>query len=177
VAYRWIVANLPRSDRVLLDDYGPPLNPDRRALGREEARLATFPPGPFTRTQSRRLAVLERYPAKDGIDFDLLGHQWWRQREKTDAELRTDPEDLQMGNPLTSREPRTAAEYAASGVRWVITNSEARDRYFTDPFRGFPSFRRFYVSLGKARLVKTFDPASFGGKGPIIWVYDLGPLT
>jgi dolichyl-phosphate-mannose-protein mannosyltransferase len=180
VAYRWIVANLPRDGRVLLDDYGPPLNPDRRALARQHALLATLPPGPFTNNQDRRLAVLERYPPAEGFDLDELGHQWWRQSEKSDAELRRDPSDLEMSSPLVSRQPKTAEEYAAAGVRWVITNSNARDRYFTDRFRGFPSFRRFYESLGRARLVKTFDPRDLGesgGKGPVVWIYDLSPLA
>jgi hypothetical protein len=179
-AYRWIVANLPRDGRVLLDDYGPPLNPDRRAVARQRALLATLPPGPFTQNQDRRLAVLARHPPADGFDIDELGHQWWRATEKSDAELRSSPEDLQMGSPLVSRLPRTAEEYAAAGVRWVVTNSTARNRYFTDKFRGFPSFRRFYESLGRARLVETFDPAEMGGgdgTGPVVWIYDLAPLA
>src|SRR5436305_9965571 len=34
VSYRWIVANLPRDGRILLDDYGPLLNPDAQTAAR-----------------------------------------------------------------------------------------------------------------------------------------------
>lgn len=177
-AYQWIVTHVPRQDRMLLDDYGPALNLDPTAAARQQALLKTLPRGPFTYNQGRRLALLQRYPAPDGFNLDELGHPWWRNSERTDAELRSNPEDLQMGSPLVSRYPLTAREYAARGVRWVVTNSLARDRYFKDRrFGGFPSFRRFYLSLEEARRVKTFDPAAWGGKGPVVWVYDLQPLA
>lgn len=177
VAHRWIVANVPRHERLLLDDYGPPLNFDTRSAARQQALLRTLPRAPFTFNQGKRLALLRRFPAEDGFNLDELGHQWWRREEASDAELRSDPEDLDMGSPLVSRQPKTAREYAADGVRWVVTNSDARERY-KDLRRGnFPSFRRFYASLEKARLVKTVDPAQWGGKGPIVWIYDLSPLA
>jgi hypothetical protein len=81
-----------------------------------------------------------------------------------------------MGNPLVSRRPRPLANYRKEGIRYVITNSEARQIYF-DPERGkaagFPSFVRFYHELDALRPVKTFDPAVWHGKGPVIWIYDL----
>ncbi len=57
----------------------------------------------------------------------------------------------------------------------MVTNSLARDQFFIGDGRGerFPSFVRFYRELeGTARL-RTFDPAAWGGKGPILWVYDI----
>jgi hypothetical protein len=82
-----------------------------------------------------------------------------------------------MGNPIVSRRPRTLAEYRADGVRYVITNSEAQALYFHPRHglaAGFPSFIRFYRELGALRPLATFDPKDWGGKGPVIWVYDLG---
>ena len=168
-------ANLPRNERILLDDYGPPLNESRPAADRLAAALRAMPPGPFTQHQGLRIDLLRRYPPADGFNLDALGHQWWLPREKSDAELRSDAADLDMGNPLVSRQPRPLAEYRREGVRYVVTNSFARSQYFTAGGRGerFPSFVRFYRELDGTLRVHTFDPASWRGKGPDVWVYDL----
>lgn len=176
VSYRWIVENLPRDERILLDDYGPPLQPDARSVARQQALLATIPKGPFTRNQGQRLQLLRRYPPEEGRDILELGHPWWLQREKPDSELRSNPVDLDMGNPLVMRQPKTLDEYRAQGIRFVITNSEARSKYLGTRARwgeGFPSFLRFYRGLERERLLREFDPADWGGKGPVIWIYDL----
>ena len=130
-AYRWLRANLPRDERILLDDYGPPLNESRPAADRLAAALRAMPPGPFTQHQELRIDLLRRYPPPDGFNLDPLGHQWWLPREKSDAELRGNAADLDMGNPLVSRQPRPLAEYRREGVRYVVTNSLARNQYFT----------------------------------------------
>lgn len=175
VAYRWLQANLPRNERILLDDYGPPLNESRPAADRLAATLRTMPPGPFTQHQGLRIDLLRRYPPADGFNLDALGHQWWLPREKSDAELRSNAADLDMGNPLVSRQPQPLAEYRREGIRYVITNSFARSQYFTASGRGerFPSFVRFYRELDGTLRVHTFDPASWRGKGPDVWIYDL----
>ncbi|HEY2292193.1 MAG TPA: glycosyltransferase family 39 protein [Thermoanaerobaculia bacterium] len=174
-AYRWLREGLPRDARVLLDDYGPPLNGNPQSADRMAAILRELPPGPFTRNQGLRLDLLRRYPPADGFNLDELGHPWWLPREKSDAELRSDPTDLDMGNPLVSRQPQPLAEYRREGVRYVVINSLARNQYFTPARRGlrFPSFVRFYQELDRTERLRTFDPAAWGGKGPVIWVYDI----
>jgi hypothetical protein len=177
VAYRWILQSLPRDARLLVDDYGPILQPDRAAVDRQRALLAALREGPFTEHQGTRLDLLHRFPPRDGRDIDELGHQWWLASEKSNEELRRNAADLDMGNPLVSRQPSPLADYRRQGIRYVVTNSEARQMYF-DREHGkaatFPSFARFYGELDRLRPVKTFDPASWGGKGPVIWIYDLG---
>ena len=83
-----------------------------------------------------------------------------------------------MGNPIVSRRPATLAAYRDGGVRYVVTNSIAQDIYFR-PIRGraasFPSFARFYRELRATTPMRTFDPAAWKGKGPVVWVYDLAP--
>lgn len=180
VSYRWIVANLPRDARILLDDYGPALQPSIPAVARQQALLETIPKSPFTRHQGTRLRLLRRYPPEDGRDIVELGHPWWLKAEKPDAELRKDPVDLDMGNPLVTRQPRSVDELRAEGIRYVITNSEARSKYFgrkAEHGKSFPSFVRFYTGLDRERRIRTFDPAEWGGKGPVIWVYDLRPAA
>jgi 4-amino-4-deoxy-L-arabinose transferase-like glycosyltransferase len=174
VAYRWIQSSLPQG-RLLVDDYGPPLNEDRRAADRLADRLRQLPLGPFTHNQGLRIDLLHRYPPRDGVDMDALGHQWWLPAEKTDEALRNNPVDLDMGNPLVSRVPRPLDQYRREGVRYVITNSLARSMYFTPSGRGdrFPSFSRFYRELDRTERIRTFDPATWGGKGPVVWIYDL----
>jgi 4-amino-4-deoxy-L-arabinose transferase-like glycosyltransferase len=174
-AYRWLQASLPHDTRLLLDDYGPPLNQDRQAAGRLAALLRELPPGPFTQHQGLRIELLQRYPPRDGFNLDELGQQWWLPREKSDAELRSNAVDMDMANPLVSRQPRPLAEYRRAGIRYVVTNSLARDQYFIGDGRGerFPSFVRFYRELEGTARVRTFDPATWGGKGPILWVYDI----
>jgi 4-amino-4-deoxy-L-arabinose transferase-like glycosyltransferase len=176
VAYRWLVANVPHDARLLVDDYGPILQPDSAALRRQQALLATLPSAPFTQHQALRLELLQRYPAPEGMNLDELGHPWWLPREKSDAALRSTASDLDMGSPLVSRVPQTLAAYRAQGIRYVVTNGEARGLYFDEGKNaagGFPSFVRFYRELEALPPVKTFDPATWGGKGPVIWVYDL----
>ncbi|MES1245475.1 MAG: glycosyltransferase family 39 protein [Acidobacteriota bacterium] len=175
VSYEWIVRNLPRDSRVLLDDYGPALPPDPRSAARQQALLRSLPPSPFTRAQGRRLDLLRRYPSPDAFDLVELGHPWWLPREKSDAELRGNPVDLDMGNPLVNRQPESVEEYRRDGIRFVVTNSDARRRYFEGgEGAGFPSFVHFYRGLEKERLVRAFDPADWGGKGPIVRIYELG---
>lgn len=176
VAWRWALEHLPRDARILLDDYGPLLNASPQAAVRLTARLRELPPdSPFTHHQALRIDLLRRYPPRDGFNLEELGHQWWLPREKSDQELRSNPTDLDMGNPLVSRQPKPLAEYRQEGIRYVITNSLARDQYFTKSPRGanFPSFVRFYRELDATRRIQTFDPAEWGGNGPVIWVYDL----
>ena len=179
VAYRWIVAHLPRDGRVLVDDYGPELQPDRRAVARQQALLPALPRGPFTAPQATRLSLLARFPSKDAFDMDELGHPWWLARETSDALLRASPADREMGNPLISRQPLPLAEYRAQGFRYVITNSAARDRYFQGKQAngGFPSFVRFYRELAALPPQETFDPRAWHGKGPVVWIYDLAGGT
>jgi 4-amino-4-deoxy-L-arabinose transferase-like glycosyltransferase len=176
VSHHWLLKHLPADARILVDDYGPVLQPDQISLERQRAVLASLKKGPFTHHQGTRLDLLRRYPPRQGRNIDELGHQWWLPAEKTDEELRSNDVDLDMGNPIVSRRPRTLAEYRAEGVRYVVTNSDAQALYF-HPRRGladgFPSFVRFYRELGTLRPLATFDPESWGGKGPVVWVYDL----
>jgi 4-amino-4-deoxy-L-arabinose transferase-like glycosyltransferase len=175
VAYRWIQANIPRDTRILVDDYGPYLNPSPASADRMAALLATLPKAPFTHHQGLRIELLRRYPPQDGLNMDELGHQWWLPREKPDAELRSNPFDLDMGSPLVTRQPKTPDQLRAEGIRYVITNSDARDQYFTAGPRGanFPTFVRFYEGLERTRRIQTFDPEAWRGKGPVVWIYDL----
>jgi len=175
VAYRWIQSDLPRGARLLVDDYGPPLNESRPAADRLADLLRRLPPGPFTRNQGLRIDLLRRYPPRDGVDMEALGHQWWLPQEKSDEALRSNATDLDMGNPLVSRVPRPVEDYRREGVRYVITNSLARDQYFTPSGKGgrFPSFARFYRELDGTERIRTFDPAAWGGKGPVVWIYDI----
>jgi 4-amino-4-deoxy-L-arabinose transferase-like glycosyltransferase len=173
VAYRWIQANLPRSARVLVDDYGPYLNPSPASADRMAATLATLPKGPFTHNQDLRIELVSKYPPEDGLNMDELGHQWWQPREKTDAELRSNPVDLDMSNPLVTRQPKPVEGFRADGIRYVVTNSDARDQYFKSRGKGFPSFVRFYAGLERTKRIATFDPRDWGGKGPVVWIYDL----
>jgi hypothetical protein len=154
------------------------MNPDRQAARRLAARLRSLPDGPFIHHQELRIRLLERYPPADGVNLDEFGHQWWLPKEKTDAELRGNAIDLDMANPLISRQPRSLDSYRGEGIRYVITNSDAQRRYHKPRMqRGFPSFARFYRELREARLIQTFDPAAWEGKGPVVWVYDLAPVA
>jgi hypothetical protein len=173
VAYRWIQAHIPRDLRILVDDYGPLLNPGPASADRMAATLAALPKGPFTHNQDLRIELLRKYPPKDGLNMDELGHQWWEPRERTDAELRSNAKHLDMGNPLVTRQPKPVEGFRADGIRYVITNSDARDQYFKARGKGFPSFVRFYNGLERTKRIKTFDPRDWGGKGPVVWIYDL----
>lgn len=175
VAYRWIHASLPKDARILVDDYGPFLNPSPQSAERMAAVLASLGKSPFTHHQDLRIELLRTYPPKDGRNLDELGHPWWLAREKSDAELRSDPVDLDMGNPLVTRQPGPVEKFQQAGVRYVVTNSEARDQYFVGDARGrnFPSFVRFYQGLERTRRLRTFDPRDWEGKGPVLWIYDI----
>jgi hypothetical protein len=176
VSQRWLVAHLPHDARILLDDYGPSLSPNADSVRRQQAMLATLPPAPFTQHQALRLELLRRYAPGDAMNIDELGHPWWLPREKSNAELRSNPADLDMGSPLVSRQPTTLDAYRAQGIRYVVTNSDARGIYFgkgKNARGGFPSFVRFYQALAEMPALQTFDPVTWGGKGPVIWIYDL----
>jgi 4-amino-4-deoxy-L-arabinose transferase-like glycosyltransferase len=173
VSYRWIQTHIPRDARILVDEYGPLLNPGPKSAGRMATVLATLPKSPFTRNQDLRIELVRKYPPADGLNIDELGHQWWEPRELTDAELRSNPRHLDMGSPLVTRQPKPLAEIRADGIRYVITNSDARDQYFKARGKGFPSFVRFYTELERTKRIKTFDPKDWGGKGPVVWIYDL----
>lgn len=173
VSYRWIQASLPRDARILVDEYGPLLNPAPASADRMAAVLATLPESPFTHNQALRIELVRRYPPADGLDMDELGHQWWQPREITDAELRSNPMHLDMGSPLVTRQPKPVAAWRADGIRYVITNSDARDQYFKARGENFPSFVRFYNELERTKRIKIFDPRDWGGKGPVVWIYDL----
>ena len=173
VSYRWIQENLPREELILVDEYGPVLNPSRLAIARLKARLAALPESPFIHHQDMRLGLLERYPADDAMNFEEIGHQWWLPREKTDAELASNAVDLDMGNPLISRQPQPLEHYRSRGIRYLITNHDAQEEYFAPRGRSFPTFKRFYTELRTTRLIQTFDPDTWGGKGPTVWVYDI----
>lgn len=175
-AYEWIVQNLRGGERILVEDYGPILQPNPEAVARLKARLATFPQDePFTAAQGARLSLLQRYPPKDGLNIDELGHSWWSPRELSEEDIRSSWRHRDMGNPLIERRPKMLAEYRAAGVRYVVTNSDAQAQILDSEEirRGYPSFVRFYEELAALQPIQTFDPAQWGGSGPVIWIYDL----
>ena len=179
-AYAWILENIPRTAPILLDDYGPDLQPDLTAIGRMQRKLDSLPDGveAFTVQQRRRLDLLRTYPPADGLDYKRLGHPWWSDRELTMEEIQGSPEHRDMGNPLVDRLPKSIDEYRSAGVRYIVTNSLARARYFDGDSpkaaEAFPSFTRFYEELEGLEPAKTIDPEAWAGIGPIIWIYDLG---
>jgi len=178
LAHRWACRELPSTARILLDNYGPVLYPSNRALDRIKARIAEFDLGKdaFSRYEDTRINLLRRYPHEHGFDVEELGHPWWSPRELSLEELRTDPVHLDMGSPLVDRVPKSVAQYAAEGYDYIITNSGARGRYYNngEPARDrFPTWVRFYEDLERRPCFKTFDPAEWGGKGPVVRVYRL----
>jgi 4-amino-4-deoxy-L-arabinose transferase-like glycosyltransferase len=178
VAYDWILENLPPAELILVEDDGIPLQPDVSSISRMRRRLAELPQGPFTYHQERRLDLLEKYPAVEARNIDLLGRPWWLPREKTDEEIAQSFKDLDMSNPLTSRYPLSLEEYRDAGVRYVVTTSLGYRWLdaFADPEQRFPAFVRFYGSLKEIAPIKTIDPRERDGKGPVIWIHDLGSL-
>lgn len=179
VAYYWVLENLPASARLLADDDGPWFHPDERALARLRHRLAELPKGPFTYHQQRRLELLGQYMPAEARNVDFLGRPWWLARQKSDEEIAASLVDTDMSNPLISRVPRSLDEYRAEGVRYVLTTSIGRRRWlarFDDPELRFPDFVRFYESLENLGPIETLDPAEWGGKGPVIEIFDLGEL-
>lgn len=174
LAHEWIVDNLSTS-RILVEDEGPTLNPSLPAVERMQTDLTELEPGPFTRHQERRLALLSEYPPSDGLDIDRLGHPWWLEKEIPAVKLRKSHYHTRVGNPLVQRVPLTLEGYRRVGIDFVVTNSKGQRSMKNRPdFQdSFPSFYRFYSELDSARLVQTFDPAEWNGKGPEVWIYDI----
>jgi hypothetical protein len=178
-AYRWILDNLPADAGILLEDEGPILQPSPAAVSRLQARLRDLPVGPFTVFEEQRLRLLERFPVPDGRDIWLLGQPWWLPAEKPDEVLRSAPQHRSTANPLIPRLPRSLEEYRVAGVRYAVINSQGMGITQEDGrAANFPTFTRFYRSLREeAELIHVIDPAESGGKGPVIWIYDLGIAT
>ncbi|MGH7162262.1 MAG: glycosyltransferase family 39 protein, partial [Planctomycetota bacterium] len=175
-SYEWIVRNVPKDARILLDEYGPQLQPNPAALARLQARLGALPPSEaFTRHQRQRFDLLRRYPPDDAFDIDELGHPWWLPHEMPDEQLRASFRHRDMGDPLISRLPRTLEEYRRDGIRYVITNSASQARYFENDAvrKNFPSFVRFYNELRVLEPLNVFRPREWGGKGPVVTIYDI----
>jgi hypothetical protein len=176
LAYEWISENVSRDKRILLDDYGPILIPNPEAVMRMQRRLKELPGGEaFTHAEETRLRLLRKYPQGNAFDLEKLGHQWWVNREQTDEELTGNWRNRDASNPLIDRIPDTLEEYRDRGVHYVITNSDAWKRYYEDHnARAFPTFRRFYDELLAREPLRSFDPSEWGGKGPVVRIYDLG---
>ena len=179
LAYRWVVENLESTDRILAEDDGPALHPNRRAIARLRRRLGSLRPGPFVVHADRRLDILEAHVSPEARNVDFLSRQWWLNQEKTDRALARSLIDSDMGSPLISRVPRPLESYRKEGIRYILSTSIG-GRWlaaFEDPDVQFPSFVRFYDALAALDPVVTFDPAEWGGKGPIIWIHDLRSLS
>jgi hypothetical protein len=178
LAHEWVVENLSREDRLLAEDDGPTILPNRLAIARMREKLERLEVGPFVIHEDQRLDILERYESPQARNVDVLSRQWWLNQEKTDRQLALSLIDSDMGNPLISRVPRPLEEYRAEGVRYVLSTSVG-GRWlatFEDPEVQFPSFVKFYRALAELEPVATFDPAQRHGKGPIIWIHDLSRL-
>lgn len=78
---------------------------------------------------------------------------------------------------LWSRQPRPLDAYRAAGVRCVVTNARAQERYGGGPGAAtdFPSFVRSYGELARPESLKVIDPAGWNGKGPVVLIHD--PLS
>ena len=174
LAHEWIVDNLGES-RLLIEDEGPILNPSPPAVERMQADLSRLAPGPFTHMQGRRLELLKRYPPSDGLDIDRLGHPWWLEKEIPAKALRKSRYHTRVANPLVHRIPETLDDYRQAGIDFVISNGKAQRLMKNRPnFRhAFPSFYRFYEELGSTKLIQSFDPDDWDGKGPAVWIYDI----
>jgi hypothetical protein len=176
VAREWILQNIPHKDLMVLDDYGPILCPNAASIARLQARLAELPKDEaFTAAQAKRLELLLRYPPRATFDLIELEHPWWLPKEPTPEELKESWSNRDMGNPLVDRVPKDVAAYRSEGCVWAVTNSEAQERYFATPeaAEAFPAWHRFYEELHALHPAQTFDPRTWGGKGPVVWVYDL----
>jgi hypothetical protein len=161
-AYRWIVENVDPRARMLLDEYGPILQPNPESVRRQRQRLEGLPAEEaFTSHHAPRLELLERFPSAAAKNFDELAHPWWLNRELSDAELRQGWGHRDASNPMKLRVPKTVEVYRAERFRYVVTNSEAQKRYFASAKseQAFPSFVRLYRDLQRLRPVRTFDPA------------------
>ncbi|HEY0837006.1 MAG TPA: glycosyltransferase family 39 protein [Azospirillum sp.] len=175
-AHHWIVRNLPPHARILVDDTGPVLQPNRAAIERLRGRLSGLPAGDtFTHHERIRLDLLSRFAPAGGFDVEVLGHQWWLPREASAQELRDRPRHRRMGNPLVTRVAQSLEDYRRAGVRYVVTTDHARDIYLgSERGRAFPSFERFFRELGALVPILVVDPAVDHTKGPVVRIYDLG---
>ena len=175
-AYKWIKNNIPKDSVILLDDCGPVLSQNQATAKRLLADLATFKEkDAFTAKQQTYLELILKYPPDYGFDIYRLGHQWWLPEELTDEELRSSAKHRDMSNPLVSRVPKRISEYQKMGIQYIITNSRAQGFYEKGDIvsASFPSFTRFYGELEGQKLIHKFDPATFNGKGPIVFIYTL----
>lgn len=173
VAAAWLRDELPRDARILLDDYGPVLPPSPVAAERQLLLLRQLPPGEaFTAFQRERLELLLRHPPDPGFDVDELGHPWWWPRELSAEEIRGNPRHRRLANPLKLYEPPSLGELRARGYAYVVTNDRAAGRYRSPTAAAdFPGYVRFYAELAALEPVARFDPAEWGGKGPVVTVY------
>ncbi len=175
LAAAWIARELPRDARILLDSYGPVLRPSPPAVDRRLARLATLPEDhPFLFRRREALELLRRHPPDPAFDVDELAHPWWSPRELSREEILKDRDNWRFGNPLVDRRPLPLGEYRRRGVRYVVTNSLAMERYdFPGASERYPAFVRFYRELRALTPLAVFDPTSLGAHGPVVYVYDL----
>lgn len=175
-AYNWIIRNIPENSEILLDDYGPVLQPNKMTALRYLEDLENFPEkDAFTIHQKKRLELISEFPPQHGFDLYELGHQWWLSSEITDEELRSSEKHRDMSNPLISREPKRVSDYLKKGIRFIVTNSEAQNYYDPKDPRGsqFPSFIEFYDDLKQYEPIYSIDPKDREGKGPAIFIYDI----
>ncbi|MDX6750021.1 glycosyltransferase family 39 protein [Geminicoccaceae bacterium 1502E] len=175
VAADWIVREIAPDTRILLEDYGPFLSPGPQAVARLRTRLESLPVlDAFTVAQAKRLELLAAHPPRRHFNLDELGHVWWWPHELTEEEIRASARHRRQGNPLKSWLPKSLAAYRSDGYRYIVTNSKAQD-YYSDPGAAdaYPSITRFHAELKALTPTACFDPASWNGKGPVVWVYDL----
>jgi len=175
-AQAWIVANVGPGDRVLLDDYGPQLGPNRASLERMRRRLGELPKDEaFTANQEKLIRIREQHASPAARNVDRLGHLWWLNEEQTEEDLLADERNRSMSNPLVQRAPKTLEQYERLGYDYIVTNSSARAPYFDGSPRAqnFPTWKKFYAALDQREPVQVFDPREWGGKGPVVRVYRL----
>lgn len=178
VAYEWVIDNLGPRDRLLVEDDGPSLRPNRFAIARLEKRLEGSLKGPFVLQARQQLELFKEFEPEEGRNLDLLARPWWLAREKSDEKLARSAIDARMGNPIISRAPRSLRSYRDDGIRYIVATSVGASWLsdFEDPEMRFPSFVRFYDALERLEPIATIDPAEWNGKGPVIWIYDLTQL-
>ena len=128
---------------------------------------STLAPATFAATARRPQLLRFRVVVRDGAAL-RSGYEIEAQRRLHLIVVRRDLTGYQHLHPTMSSD-------GTWSVPVKVAAPGAQEEYFKSPVKrvGFPSFRRFYKELRTTRLIKTFDPEDWGGKGPVVWVYDI----
>ncbi|MDA3917539.1 MAG: glycosyltransferase family 39 protein [Deltaproteobacteria bacterium] len=182
LAKQWIEKNIKPESKLLMDENGPPILFNEKALKKSLKKIEVYDSngkGQFT-THYDTYLKYQLLASKKGLSFyfEEIRFPWWRSSyTKLEISVMNTEYDKDMANPVRPVGVNNYDYYVNNNFNYAVVVSSRYKRFF-DPKRSvkkkFPIFHEFYSELFKrGELIKEFIPLKGESNGPVVKIFKI----